>query len=88
MVYINIPYVVENDRIDRNIAAKELETLQIDAAAKQEALAAIYNKRPRGVNFTDPSQAVRLQGALYRLGVPYRQSPESEYKYEDLPSPY
>jgi hypothetical protein len=82
MVYVNIPYIPENDRVDREIAARELQMLNIDEAAKQEAFDAIYNKRPRGVNFTDPQQAVRLQGALHNLGIPYRQSPESEYKYE------
>ena len=82
MVYVNIPYVSENDRLDREVTARELQILDIDEAAKKEAFAAIYNKRPRGVNFSDPQQAFRLQGALYRLGIPYRQSPESEYKYE------
>jgi hypothetical protein len=82
MVYVNIPYVPENDRLDRENTARELQTLNIDEAAKQEAFAAIYNKRPRGVDFTDLQAALRLEGALQRLGVPYRQSPESEYKYE------
>jgi hypothetical protein len=82
MVYVNIPYVVENDRIARELTAKELKILEINEAAKHEAFAAIYNKRPRGVNFTDVNQALQLQQTLSRLGVPYRQSPESEYKYE------
>jgi hypothetical protein len=87
MVYVNIPYVLENDRIDREVTTKELAVLDIDEAAKHAAFAAIYNKRPRGVNFTDLHQANRLQGALSRLGVPYRSTPESEYKWEDLPNP-
>ena len=87
MVYVNIPYVIENNRIDRDVTTKELAVLDIDEAAKHEAFAAIYNKRPRGVDFSDPQQATRLQGALSRLGVPYRRTPESEYKWEDLPNP-
>lgn len=83
MVYVNIPYIVENDRIDRELTAKELSALNIDESAKYEAFEAIYHKHPRGVSFTDLDQAVRLQGALSRLGVPYRQTPESEYKYEE-----
>lgn len=85
MVYVNIPYVVENDRIEAHIAQKELEVLSISEAAKHEAFAAIYNKRPRGVSFDSPADAVLLQKALYRLGVPYRTTAESDYKYELLP---
>jgi hypothetical protein len=87
MVYVNIPYVVENDRIDRALTARELELLDIDEAAKHEAFEAIYHKRPRGVSFSSIDDAVQLQRVLYRLGVPYRQTPESDYKYEDLPNP-
>ena len=87
MVFVNIPYVLENDRIDRDLAAKELGILDIDEGAKYEAFEAIYHKYPRGVSFTDPDQALRLQKALFRLGVPYRQSPESEYKYEKSREP-
>jgi len=83
MVFVNIPYITENDRIDRDRTAKELSVLNIDEGAKYEAFEAIYHKRPRGVNFTDIDQAKRLEGALSRLGVPYRQSPESEYIHED-----
>jgi hypothetical protein len=82
MVYVNIPYVVENDRIEAYRAQTELEALSISESAKHEAFAAIYNKRPRGVSFDSPSDAASLQRALYRLGVPYRVSSESEYKYE------
>ena len=85
MVYVNIPYVVENDRLDPEMVGKELEVLSISEGAKHDAFAAIYNKRPRGVKFDDPSEALQLQKALYRLGVPYRQTPESDYKYELLP---
>ena len=82
MVYINIPYVVENDRIDRDVAAKELDILNIGEAAKHDAFEAIYNKRPRGVDLDDRNQAFLLQEALSRLGVPFRPSNESEYKYD------
>lgn len=85
MVYVNIPYVVENDRIETNRAQIELEALSISESAKHEAFAAIYNKRPRGVNFDNPNEAALLQKALYRLGVPYRTTMESEYKYELVP---
>jgi hypothetical protein len=82
MVYVNIPYVVENDRIDPALTIKELQILNIDEGAKHDAFDAIYNKRPRGVNFTDVKQALLLEGALSRLGVPFRQTNESDYKYE------
>lgn len=85
MVYVNIPYVAENDRIDPLLVGKELGVLDISEDAKYEAFDAIYNKRPRGVNFTDLVEASLLQRALYRLGIPYRQSNEPDYKYEPLP---
>jgi hypothetical protein len=82
MVYVNIPYVAENDRIEAYVAQRELELLRISESAKHDAFAAIYNKRPRGVNFDSPTEAIQLQGALYRLGVPFRISSEPEYKYD------
>ena len=82
MVYVNIPYVAENDRIEAYLTQRELEGLRISESAKHDAFAAIYNKRPRGVNFDSPAEAIQLQNALYRLGVPFRISSESEYKYE------
>ena len=82
MVYINIPYVVENDRIDRTVTAKELQILSISETAKHDVFNAIYNKHPRCIDLDDKNQASQLQEALSRLGVPYRQSNESEYKYE------
>ena len=82
MVYVNIPYVVENDKLDRSMVGKELGLLNISENAKQEAFAAIYNKRPRGVSFDSVAEAAVLEKALYRIGVPYRQTNESEYKYE------
>ena len=85
MVYVNIPYVAENDRIDPSLVGKELSVLNISEAAKHDAFDAIYNKHPRGVSFTDLVEASVLQRALYRLGVPHRQTNEPEYKYELLP---
>ena len=82
MVYVNIPYVVENDKLDRSMVGRELGMLNISDDAKHEAFAAIYNKRPRGVRFDSIVEAAVLQKALYRLGVGYRQSDESDYKYE------
>ncbi|MFN6963705.1 MAG: hypothetical protein ACK4S4_08060 [Pyrinomonadaceae bacterium] len=82
---MNIPYVAENDRLDRSSVGKELAALNIGEAAKHEAFSAIYNKRPRGVNFASLVEAALLERALYRLGVPFRSTIESEYKYELLP---
>ncbi len=84
MVFVNIPYCVENDRIDRDVTAKELAVLDIGEDDRYEAFDAIYNKLPRGVSFSDPKKALLLEKALGRLGVPYRESPESEYKYEGV----
>lgn len=82
MVYINIPYVIENERIDRSVTIKELELLNISETAKHDVFNAIYYKRPRGVDIEDRKQAVELQEVLSRLGIPYRPSNESEYKYD------
>ena len=82
MVYVNIPYVAENDRIDRGLVIKELQVLNISESAKHDAFDAIFHKRPRGVEFEEVGHAVLLEGALSRLGVPYRQTKESDYKYE------
>jgi hypothetical protein len=81
MVYINIPYVPENDRIDKDFARKELQILDISDDAKYEAFEAIYNRKMRGVNFNlkDTKEVLQLERALHRLGVPFRQSEESEY---------
>jgi hypothetical protein len=82
MVYVNIPYVAENDRIEAYVTQRELEGLRISESAKHDAFAAIYNKRPRGVNFDSSSEAIQLQNALHRLGVPFRITIEPEYKYD------
>ncbi len=81
MVYINIPYVPENNRINKDSTKKEIEALAISDSAKQSAYAAIYNLNPRGVDFEngDSNDAVMLESVLRRLGIPFRRSEESEY---------
>jgi hypothetical protein len=81
MVYINIPFVVENNRIDKDFAKSELQILDISDDAKQEAFKAIYDRKIRGVNFDDKDskEVLLLEKTLTRLGVPFRQSEESEY---------
>lgn len=81
MVYINIPYVPENNKIDKEFAKKEIQLLDISDSAKQSAFASIYNFRPRGVDFDSKNseEALRLEDTLKKLGVPYRKSEESEY---------
>ena len=82
MVYVNIPYVVENDRLDADVVGRELSALAISESAKYEAFEAIYHKRPRGVDFSDASEATKLENLLYRLGVPFRRTAVSDYVYE------
>ncbi len=88
MVFVNIPYVPENNRIGKDLAKKEIEALDIGDNAKQNAYAAIYNKRPRGVNFesNDSVEAIMLEDVLRRLGIPYRRSEESEYLFSEKPN--
>ena len=80
MVYINIPYYVENDRIDRDTVIKEIRALTIDENAKYEAFEAIYNRKPDGVSFDgkSSSEATQLETVLKKLGIAYRQIEESE----------
>jgi hypothetical protein len=81
MVYINIPYVPENNRINKDLAQKELQALDINDEAKQTAFKAIYNRLPHGVSFSekDLKEAFQLEKVLSRLGIPYRESEESEW---------
>jgi len=85
MVYVNIPYVMENNRLDAATVGRELSVLAISESAKYEAFEAIYHKRPRGVDFGETTDAATLENLLRRLGVPFRRSNESDYKYELLP---
>ena len=81
MVYINIPYVPENNRIARDLTQKELEALDISEDAKHAAFEAIYNRLPRGVSFEGETskEATLLEKMLGKLGIPYRESEDSEY---------
>ena len=79
MVYINIPYVTENDTIDKDFAVEQIQTLTISDEAKWEAYKAIYHLQPRGVAFEDPAEAFQLETVLKKLGVPYRQTETSEF---------
>jgi len=89
MVFVNIPYVPENNRIGRDLTKKEIQALDISDTAKQSAYAAVYNKRPRGVNFDSKHsvEAIMLEDLLRKLGIPYRRSEESEYIFSDKPYP-
>lgn len=79
MVYINIPYMRENDTIDKNYAIQQIQSLDISDEAKWEAFEAIYHLHPRGVAFEDLTEALQLETALKTLGVPYRQTESSEF---------
>jgi hypothetical protein len=80
-MYINIPYVPENDRIDRDTFAKELEAIDISEDSRFRAFAAVYGLRPRRVNFeiTESDQLRQLLNVLGRFGIGYRVTPEPEY---------
>jgi hypothetical protein len=81
MVYISIPYVPENNRIDKDLVKKEIEILSINDDDKQNVYEAIYNLQPRGVDFkgTDTVEVGKLESALRNLGIPYRRLKESDY---------
>ena len=81
MVFIDIPFVVENKNIDANIIAKELAALNISEDAKYETFQAIFNMKPRGVEFEDKDlkEVKLLENILAKLGIPYRQSEVSQY---------
>jgi len=81
MVFINIPFVVENKNIDTELVIKALNSLDISEDAKYEAFQSIYNRKPRGVLFSDNdlTKALQLENALGKLGIPYRQTEESEH---------
>lgn len=80
MVYIDIPYVPENNRIDKDLLKKELHLLNISDEAKLKIYNAIYNLKPRGVSFGDNiKEANTLQSILSRLSIPYRQTEDTEF---------
>ena len=81
MVFINIPFVHENKKIDPNVLAKELAALNISEDAKYETFQAIYNMKPHGVELvdTDLKEVKLLENILAKLGIPYRQTEVSEH---------
>lgn len=81
MLFMDIPYVVENKRIDKEKVQKELAALDINETVRTETFAAIYNLKPRGVLFEnkDLRQAQMLERVLSKLGVPYRLAEVSEF---------
>ena len=78
---MDIPFVVENRRIDRENTRRELAALDISQSVKDETFEAIYNMRPRGVNFdeSDVKQAQLVERLLAKLGIPYRLAEVSEF---------
>ncbi|CAN5283855.1 hypothetical protein BH20ACI1_BH20ACI1_05370 [soil metagenome] len=81
MVFINIPFVHENKNIDTDVVAKELAALNISEDAKYEIFQAIFNMKPRGVEFEDKDlkEVKLLENILAKLGIPYRESEVSEF---------
>jgi hypothetical protein len=78
---MDIPFVVENKRIDKENTRKELAALELSQSIKDEAFEAIYNRNPRGVMFEngDLKQAQLLERVLSKLGIPYRLAEVSEF---------
>jgi hypothetical protein len=78
MIYLEIPYVAENDRVSRISAESEIKILNISDITKAEIFEAIYHRRPEGVSFEDKDfdQVLLLENALNRFGIPYRQIKE------------
>ncbi len=81
MVYVSIPYVPENNRIDKDLVKKEIGFLEIPENAKEVAIAAIYNQNPQGVDFAGKYSvdAIILESVLSKLGIPYRRLEKSDY---------
>ena len=50
MVYVNIPYVLENDRIEAYLAQRELAALNISEAAKHMRRLRRYTKSARAAS--------------------------------------
>ena len=75
MVYIDIPFAVENERIGRDVVKEEISRLAISDEAKRSTLATIYNFKPRGVAFENAElpQVKLLEAIFIRLGIPFRQ---------------
>jgi hypothetical protein len=78
---MDIPFVVENKRIDKENTRKELAALELSQSIKDDTLEAIYNRKPLGVMFEsgDLKQAQLLERLLSKLGIPYRLAEVSEF---------
>jgi hypothetical protein len=81
MLFLDIPFVVENNRIDKEKVQRELAILDINETTRKEAFAAVYNLKPRGVLFenTDLRQAQMIERVFSKLGIPYRLAEVSEF---------
>lgn len=81
MLFMDIPFVVENKRIDKENTRRELAALELSQSIKDDTLEAIYNRNPRGVTFEDNDlkQAQLLEKLLSKLGIPYRLAEVSEF---------
>lgn len=81
MLFMDIPFVVENKRVEKDKVQRELALLDMSETARTEVFAAIYNPKPRGVLFEnkDLRQAQMLERILSKLGIPYRLAEVSEF---------
>ena len=75
MIYLEIPFVSENNRVNRTSAENELQILKLSDAAKADVFDAIYHYYPKGVSFenNEMEQVLSLENALSRLRIPFRQ---------------
>lgn len=81
MLFMDIPFVVENNRIEKEKVQKELALTDISERVRDEAFAAVYNLKPRGIMFDsiDLRQAQMLEKVFSKLGIPYRLAEVSEF---------
>lgn len=81
MLFMDIPFVIENNRIDRETTRTELAALDISESVRNEAFEAVYNLKKRGISFEekDIKQAVLLERLFSKLGIPYRLAEVSEF---------
>jgi hypothetical protein len=74
MIYLEIPYVSENKRINKISLQGEIQNLQISQESKASVFDAVFNYFPKQVDFDNENlkELVLLEGILHRFGVPYR----------------
>lgn len=74
MITLEIPYVTENNRINKTIVENEIQNLQISQEKKAGVFDAVFNYFPRQVDFNneDLKEIILLESVLHRLGIPYR----------------